>query len=208
MLADLYQDMPANELAAAFSRAWHDLRGDPRERARGLPPAVSAELSRQARVLLQCSQREAERLLYGADDDAARAADSRDQRYYEGGGRSLSFGKARNALTSIAWGALMRSRPEWLDFVEAWWTRLDFIEVAQEAVKSVRRRLDPSNPSEVLDAFRACLVKRARLAELEGDVKLRRWAATDAAVPALTQICHTAGVNSVQYQSAGVNVTH
>lgn len=207
VLANLYQDISEDALAVAFASAWRDLRADPRTRARGLPPAVSAELSSQARALLQCSQREAERLLYGADDDAARAADSRDQRYYEAGGRALSFEKARNALTSMAWGALMRSQPEWLDFVERWWMRLDFVEAAQEAVKSVRRRLDPSNPAEVLDAFHMCLMKQSRLAELEGDVRLKRWAAEDAAASVLAQICHTAGANSVQFERIRANVS-
>lgn len=177
MLADLYQDMPDQALAGAFASAWRDLRADPRERARGLPPAVSAELSGKARALLGCSQREAERLMYGADDGADGAAEGRVARRRENGEASMSFSVARDMLTSVAWGAAARRRLDWLDFVETWWARIDFLEAAGEAVKSNRRRLDPSNPTAMLDAFRACLVKRARLAELEGDIRLKRWAA-------------------------------
>lgn len=171
--------MPDEALAAAFASAWRDLRADPRERARGLPPVVSAELSSQARALLGCSQREVERLLYGADDGADSAAEGRVARRREHAEASMSFETARDLLTSMAWGAAGRRRPDWLAFVEEWWARLDFLEAAGEAVKSNRRRLDPSNPAAVLDAFRASLVKRSRLAELEGDIRLKRWA-TDA----------------------------
>jgi hypothetical protein len=177
MLADLYQDMPDDTLAAMFAGAWRDLRADPRKRSRGLPPAVSAELSSQARELLQCSQREAERLLYGADEDVDGAAEGRVARRREHAEASMSFDTARDLLASMAWGSAGRRRPDWLAFIEAWWARLDFLEAAGEAVKSNRRRLDPSNPAAMLDAFRACLVKRARLAELEGDIRLKRWAA-------------------------------
>ncbi len=189
MLADLYQEMPADALAAAFASAWRDLRADPRERARGLPPKLSAQIASEARTLIQISQRQAERLFYGMDDAEA---EKRVARRRERGGASMSFDTVRELLASISWGAAMHGRPEWLKFVEAWWCRLDFLEAAQEAVKSNRRRLDPSNPADVLDAFRSCLVKRARLAELEGDIRLRRWATNFAPIHDTTYVTRPA----------------
>ena len=207
MLTDFYSELDEKQLASAFCAAWVTLQGDERQRARGLPLSVSAQLATELRQIVGLSQKDAERFFYGLEDLGG-GADGRIARRRESGEASMTTEMARAALSSTAWGSAVNGAPQWFDFAARWWMKIDCLEAAQEAFKTVKRRADPSDPNQVLVEFRKELIAISRRAELSGNTALHLWLQSEAAEAVLAQICHTADANAVKQNLTPANITN
>ncbi|WP_186151653.1 hypothetical protein [Burkholderia gladioli] len=188
-----YAKMPEHALAMLFTAAVRDIRKDelrkvdeenPCERIRDLPLHVSQELALRL-WLIAGTQKEVERLFYGYEDTGDTAAEGRKQREYEYS-RPMPMRRARSAISSWAWGALLTDNDDWWLEIGTWRTRLDAIEAARPILKGLKRRTVTLThesvekvSTKVLATFRATLERAAEIEDAENQLRLTRFITSD-----------------------------
>lgn len=154
------------------------------QRVRDLPLHVSQELAMRLQAIAG-TQRDVESLFYGYDDTGVTAAEGRKQRAYASD-RAMSMARARQALSTAAWMALLAGSNALLHEIFGWEARLDAIEAARPLLKGLRRRKVALThgaagkvTAKTLTRFRVQLEHTAARAVRESQVKLARFVEHD-----------------------------
>lgn len=159
MLPERYAEMDDIALGRAFAMATREYVKDERARKRGLPPAIAGQLARRLREIAGSQLMAAELFLQFKDGDV-NAADARVTRRHEADG-SMSFSKARDALSALMAHALLWERADLYEESVAMWTWIDVLEASLETRKTLGRRKNLEGP-EILPVFRKHLIAIAR----------------------------------------------
>lgn len=154
------------------------------QRVRDLPLHVSQELAMRLQAIAG-TQRDVESLFYGYDDTGVTAAEGRKQRAYASD-RAMSMARARHALSTAAWMALLSGSNELLHEIFGWEIRLDAIEAARPLLKGLGRRKVALThgaagkvTAKTLTRFRAQLEHTAAREVRESQVKLAHFVEHD-----------------------------
>jgi hypothetical protein len=158
-------------LGQAFAMAMREYGRDERERKKGLPPSMAGQIARRLHEIAG-SQSVAAELFFRPRDRCSGVVDERTVRRHESNG-SMSFSKARDALSSLMTHALVWERGDLYREAVAMWTWVDIFDASRQTVETLGRRRT-LHGGDILDVFRAHLVKIARAEMPANEVGLKR----------------------------------
>lgn len=159
MLPERYSDMDDITLGRAFAMATREYVRDIRKRKRGLPPLIAGQLARRLHEIANTQLTTAE-LFFQFKNGEDKPADSRVTRRHEADG-SMSFSKARDALSGLMWHAILWTRADLYEESVNMWMWIDFLEASVETRRTLSRRKG-FDSSSILTVFRKHLVAIAR----------------------------------------------